>query len=205
MLSLMAGGQLGQVDRWLAPLRNGEADMHAWTTAWDSAAADQEEHAEHDLRQGFRRSASARYLRASTYYLTGERQTPPGPAKSRSYAAALRAFATAKRYSPHPIERVEINSPDGPLPGYLIPARSGRRAPVVIFYNGFDVTKEILYGIIGEEFADRGIACLVIDTPGTGASLRLRGVASRPDNDLPTPAMVDSLQNCDGLDPPRIG
>jgi hypothetical protein len=39
---------------------------------------------------------------------------------------------------------------------------------VVIFYNGFDVTKEILYGIIGEVFADRGIACLVIDTPGTG-------------------------------------
>jgi hypothetical protein len=60
MLSIMAGGQLGQVDRWLAPLRNGESDIHAWTTAWDNAAADQEEHAEHDLRQGFRRSASAR-------------------------------------------------------------------------------------------------------------------------------------------------
>ena len=205
MLSLMAGGQLGQVDRWLAPLRNGEADMHAWTTAWDSAAADQEEHAEHDLRQGFRRSASARYLRASTYYLTGERQTPPGPAKSRSYAAALRAFATANRYSPHPIERVEINSPDGPLPGYLIPAHSDRRAPVVIFYNGFDVTKEILYGIIGEEFADRGIACLVIDTPGTGEPLRLRGVASRPDYEVPTSAIVDYLQTRDDLDPTRIG
>lgn len=205
MLCLMAGGQLGQIDRWLAPLRNGDPDVDAWTAAWDNAAADQEEHAKQDLRQGFRRSASARYLRASTYYLTGERQTPPGPAKSRSYAAALQAFATANLYSAHPIERVEIDSPDGSLPGYLIPAHTHAPAPVVIFYNGFDVTKEILYGIIGKEFADRGIACLVIDTPGTGEPLRLRGVASRPDYEVPTSAIVDYLQTRDDLDPTRIG
>ncbi|HXO52196.1 MAG TPA: alpha/beta fold hydrolase, partial [Mycobacterium sp.] len=205
MLCLMAGGQLGQIDRWLAPLRNGDPDVDAWTAAWDNAAADQEEHAKQDLRQGFRRSASARYLRASTYYLTGERQTPPGLAKSRSYAAALQAFATANLYSAHPIERVEIDSPDGSLPGYLIPAQTHAPAPVVIFYNGFDVTKEILYGIIGKEFADRGIACLVIDTPGTGEPLRLRGVASRPDYEVPTSAIVDYLQTRDDLDPTRIG
>jgi hypothetical protein len=207
MLSIMAGGQLGQIDRWLAPLRTGDPDIHAWTAAWDHAAAEQAEHAKQGLRQGFPRSASARYLRASTYYLTltGERQTPPGPAKARSYTAALHAFAAANQYSAHPIERVEINSPDGILPGYLIPAHTDRPAPVVIFYNGFDVTNEILYGIIGEEFADRGIACLVIDTPGTGEPLRLRGVASRPDYEVPTSAIVDYLQTRDDLDPTRIG
>jgi dipeptidyl aminopeptidase/acylaminoacyl peptidase len=205
MLCLMAGGQLGQIDRWLAPLRGGDPDTHAWTTAWDKAAAEQEVHAKDDLAQGFPRSASARYLRASTYYLTGERQTPPGPAKNRSYAAALHAFATAMQHSPHPPERVEINSADGVLPGHLIPARADRPAPVVIFYNGFDVTKEILYGIIGEQFADRGIACLVVDTPGTGEPLRLRGVASRPDYEVPTSAIVDYLQTRDDVDATRIG
>ncbi|MBB5167811.1 hypothetical protein HNP02_007818 [Mycobacterium sp. AZCC_0083] len=89
MLCLMAGGQLGQIDRLLASLRNGDPDIDAWTAAWGNAAADREGHAKQDLRQGFTRSASARYLRASTYYLTGERQTPPGLAKSRSYAAGL--------------------------------------------------------------------------------------------------------------------
>jgi dipeptidyl aminopeptidase/acylaminoacyl peptidase len=205
MLCLMAGGQLGQIDRWLAPLRNGDPDIHTWTTAWDNAAADQEAHAKEDLRQGFRRRASVRYFRASTYYLTGERQTPPGPAKTRSYAAALRTFATATQYSPHSIERVEINSPDGTLPGHLIPAHTDEPAPVVVFYNGFDVTKEILYGIIGEEFADRGIACMVVDTPGTGEPLRLRDVASRPDYEVPTSAIVDYLETRDDLDPTRIG
>ena len=99
----------------------------------------------------------------------------------RSYRAALAAFAKAAEYLPHPVERVEIASPDGILPGYLIPARAQGPAPVVIFYSGLDVTKEILYGIIRNELADRGIACLVVDTPGVGEPLRLRGVPSRPD------------------------
>ncbi|HEY6791187.1 MAG TPA: DUF427 domain-containing protein [Trebonia sp.] len=71
-LSMMAGGELGQIDRWLAPLRDAEPDTEAWTKAWDGAATQQEDLAAGDLRLGFRRSASARYLRASTYYLTGD-------------------------------------------------------------------------------------------------------------------------------------
>jgi hypothetical protein len=92
MLCLMAGGQLGQIDRWLASLRNDAPDVDAWAAAWDNAAPDQVEHAKQDLRQGFRRSASARYLRASTYYLTGERQTPRSDEKPqlRGGAAGLR-------------------------------------------------------------------------------------------------------------------
>ncbi len=204
-LSMMAGGQLGQIDRWLAPLRDSEQDADAWTKAWDGAAGEQEEHAADDARAGFRRSASARYLRASTYYLTGERQTPPGPAKTYSYQAALAAFAKAVEYMPHPVERVEIDSPDGILPGYLIPARAQGRAPVVIFYSGLDVTKEILYGIIRNEFADRGIACLVVDTPGIGEPLRLRDVPSRADYEVPTSAIVDYLQARPDFDSSRIG
>jgi hypothetical protein len=193
-LSTMAGGELGQIDRWLGPLRDAEPDTETWTKAWDGAAGQQEALAADDLRQGYRRSASARYLRASTYYLTGERQTPPGPAKMRSYRAALAAFAKAAENMPHPVERVEIDSPDGILPGYLIPARAHGPTPVVIFYSGLDVTKEILYGIIRDELADRGIACLVVDTPGVGEPLRLRGVPSRPDYEVPTSAIVDYLQ-----------
>jgi dipeptidyl aminopeptidase/acylaminoacyl peptidase len=204
-LSMMAGGELGQIDRWLGPLRDTEPDAEAWTKAWDGAAAQQEDLAAGDLQLRFWRSASARYLRASTYYLTGERQTPPGPVKMHSYRAALAAFARAVEYMPHPIERVEIDSPDGILPGYFIPARAQGPAPVVIFYSGLDVTKETLYGIIRDELADRGIACLVVDTPGVGEPLRLRGVPSRPDYEVPTTAIVDYLQTRPDIDPARIG
>jgi dipeptidyl aminopeptidase/acylaminoacyl peptidase len=206
MLSTMAGGELGQIDRQLAGLRGAEPDPDAWTRAWDSAGALQVEYAERDLRRGLSRSASERYLRAANYYLTGERQTAPGPVKTHSYRCALDAFAKAIETMPRPLERVKIESPDGVLPGYLIPARGAQGpAPVVIFYNGFDVTKELLYGFVREQFADRGIACLVIDAPGTGEPLRLRGVASRPDYEVPTSAIVDYLVMRPDVDPARIG
>ena len=205
MLSIMAGGQLGQIDRWLSPLRDSEPDTDAWTKAWDGAAAQQEDHAAEDLRRGFVRSAGERYLHASTYYLTGERQTPIGPAKTNSYRHALNAFNKAAQYLPEKPERVEVPSPDGVLPGWLIPANTPGPTPIVIFYNGFDVTKEILYGIIRDQFAARGIACLVIDTPGTGEPLRLRDVPSRPDYEVPTAAIVDHLETRDDVDAERIG
>src|SRR5271156_1988502 len=167
-LALMAGGQLNQMDRWLAPLRDTrpEPDPGAWTKAWDSMGEEQSRRAAQERADGYVQAASARYFRAATYHLTGERQTPPGPAKTHSYTAALDAFARGVELMPRPIERVEVESPDGILPGYLIPSGTDGPAPVVIFYNGLDVTKEILYGIIGDQFRRRGIACLIIDTPG---------------------------------------
>jgi dipeptidyl aminopeptidase/acylaminoacyl peptidase len=104
-----------------------------------------------------------------------------------------------------PVERVEVPSPDGSLPGYLIPSGKDGSSPIVIFYNGFDVTKETLYAIIRGNFAHRGIACLVIDTPGTGEPLRLRRVASRPDYEVPTASIVDYLESRPDIDKNRIG
>jgi dipeptidyl aminopeptidase/acylaminoacyl peptidase len=208
-LCLSAGGQIGQLERFLAPLRSSSTPPtpESWTQAWDAMASQQSNLADADVKNGHLQSASARYLRASTYYLTGERQTPLGDAKMRSYKAALEAFGNAVRYMRTPIERVEVPSPDGILPGFLIPPaqKDGEKSPVVIFYNGFDVTKEILYAIIRDEFANRGIACLVIDTPGTGEPLRLRGVPSRPDYEVPTAAIVDYLETRADIDSKRIG
>jgi pimeloyl-ACP methyl ester carboxylesterase len=205
-LALMADGQLGQIDRWLAPLRNKTPDPDEWSKAWDSMAEQQSRLADSDAEKGYNLSASARYFRASTYFLTGERQTQLGPAKMHSYKAALENFAKAMKLMPIPLERVEISSPDGLLPGYLIKARTeAKKAPIVVFYNGFDVTKETLYNIIRDEFSRRGIACLVIDTPGTGEPLRLRNVTSRPDYEVPTAAIVDYLESRTDIDLNRIG
>ena len=51
MLALM-GGQLNQMDRWLAPLRDTgpEPDPDAWTKAWDSMGEEQSRHAGKNAR-----------------------------------------------------------------------------------------------------------------------------------------------------------
>lgn len=214
-LALMAGGDLGQIHRFLSVIRENPKlnnDTNAWTNAWNAMAEQQKTLAEEDVRRGHTLSASARYLRASIYHLTGERQTPLGPQKLEAYMHGVEAFSRANELSDNPVEKVEIQSPDGILPGYLISPRvdhQGRNpsspAPVVIFYNGFDVTKEILFAIIRHEFSRRCIACLVVDTPGTGEPLRLRGVPSRYDYEVPTAAVVDFIESRADLDKSRIG
>jgi cephalosporin-C deacetylase-like acetyl esterase len=207
-LALMAGGEVGQMDQFLHPLRHkATAAAEDWANAWDAMAKHQTNLAAEDVAQGHRQSASARYLRASIYHLTGERQIPPGPSKTQLYTSALSTFTRAIPLMPYPLQRVEVPSPDGILPGYIIPVpHATGSVPLVIFYNGFDVTKETLYGIIRTTFADRGIACLVIDTPGTGEPLRLRGVATRADYEVPTRAIVDYLiANRPDVDAERLG
>jgi dienelactone hydrolase len=204
-LALMAGGQLGEFDRQLAPLRNVEPTPEAWNGAWKRLADRLESDAVADLARGYSRSAGVRFLRASMYRLHGERQVPPGTEKIDAYRDALYAFGKAIEHTPLELERVEIESPDDSLPGYLIPAQSLGKRPVVIFYSGLDVVKEMLYAFVRDEFARRGITCLVVDTPGVGEPLRLRNVASRPDYEVPTKAIVDYLENRSDIDSSRIG
>lgn len=87
-LALMAGARFGEMDRWLSPLKDREPNAELWGKAWSDMAQQQEDEAALDLKEGYRRSAGARYLRAAVYRCSGERQMPPGPEKSVSYQAA---------------------------------------------------------------------------------------------------------------------
>ncbi|MFG1948586.1 alpha/beta hydrolase family protein [Nonomuraea sp. NPDC048826] len=194
-LALMAGGSLADVQRWLGPLRDApEAGLDAWAAAWAGMAHQQEALAAGDVGAGYLTTAARRYLRASVYHATGQRLIPPGPTKSESYAASLQAFGNALDCGALPLTRVHVDSPDGTLPGYLIAPEAASPRPVVVVYGGLDLTKELLYATLGTAFARRGITCLVIDTPGTGELIRLRGVPSRPDYEVPTASIIDHLQ-----------
>ncbi len=204
-LALMAGGSLGDIHRWLHPLRAADRpDPEAWSAAWAQMAYRQELLAAADAEAGYLATAGARYLRASVYHSTGQRQLPLGPAKSEGYAAVLQAFGNAVDCMPFALERIHVDSPDGTLPGYLIAPDPAEPRPVVIVYGGMDLTKEVVCAIVGTTFARRGITCLVIDTPGVGEPLRLRGVPSRPDYEVPTAAIIDYLETRTHVDARRI-
>ena len=79
------------------------------------------------------------------------------------------------------------------------------RAPCMVHFDGFDVTKEIIYGAVGEEYRRRGIALLIVDHPGVGAALRLHHLNSRPNTEQPAGACVDYLETRADVDPNRIG
>lgn len=205
-LALMAGGSLADVHRGLGSLVRGPGiDRAGWARAWSVMAHEQESLAEEDAIAGRVACAGERYLRASIYHAHGQRDEPPGPTKSEAYAAVLQAFAGAREVGSLPLDVVHVDSPDGLLPGYLIrvPGATGP-PPVVVVFGGIDMTKELGYAIVRDMFAARGIACLVIDTPGLGELLRLRGVPARPDSETVLSAIVDHLETRSDVDASRI-
>ena len=46
----------------------------------------------------------------------------------------------------------------------------------MVFFDGFDVTKELQYGYGIPDLAARGIGCLIVDGPGNGESVRFRNL-----------------------------
>jgi dipeptidyl aminopeptidase/acylaminoacyl peptidase len=71
-------------------------------------------------------------------------------------------------------------------------------------FDGLDNAKEmsVLFG--GVELANRGIHCLAIDGPGQGEALRLRGIASRYDYEVPATAAYEAISVRTDVDPKRV-
>lgn len=208
-LALRCGGQIGELDRHLRGLREkgDAATASEWLEAWAGLAHQMEELGDRELAEGNEIAAGERYLRASVYHVNAERQLrPDDPRKLESYKECLATFEKGYKLARMPFERVEVDSPDGILPGYLIkPKWLPPNPPVVIFFDGFDITKEIMALGMKEQFARRGLALLVVDSPGVGEPLRLRNVPSRPDYEVPAKAYIDYLETRGDLDTSRIG
>src|SRR5690606_20026412 len=129
------------------------------------------------------------------------------PGRAETYARALAAFTKGVRYSRENVERFEI-----PYRGKTIPVLFTRadgvsgRAPAVVYLNGLDSNKELLFwSRLPHELARRGISTLSVDQPGTGETLRLHGLpATWKSEEWGTP-VYEWLAARDGVDAARIG
>jgi dipeptidyl aminopeptidase/acylaminoacyl peptidase len=91
--------------------------------------------------------------------------------------------------------------------GYFCHPSNGaaKKWPTVLMLGGADSLAEEIYFWGGSELAARGIAVLILDTPGRGSSLRLKNIYTRPDYEVPIKAAVDYLSARPDADPDRIG
>jgi dienelactone hydrolase len=78
--------------------------------------------------------------------------------------------------------------------------------PVVVYCNGLDSCKELLYwSRLPEALARRGISTLCVDQPGSGEALRLQGLPVDPHSEHWASKAVDWLETRPDVDPARIG
>jgi dienelactone hydrolase len=209
---LNSGGLLGEMDRAGRELIEASrklpsGDLESWHVRWDMLAEQVEEMAKKALDDGQKVTARDSYYRAAHYYQWAEAFLPMSDSRKKLvYHKHLDCFREATELMSHSIEIIDVPYVAGPLPAYFIPAVAGtpRPGPPVIFFGGLDsVKEELFYG--GRMLVERGMSCLVVDGPGQGEALKLRGIISRTDYEVPAAAVYEYLASRPEVDSKRVG
>ena len=153
-------------------------------------------------------SARRTYLRAFNYLRTAEFfMKPSDKRKMSAYLKCREAFLRAISYFDNKPKQVQIPFEGSFLPGYLFKPEGIENPPLMIMFGGLDSLAEELYFGPCQNLNERGIALLVVDGPGQGASLRLNHIYTRYDFNLAGTAVLDwSLENLQQeVDTGRIG
>ena len=218
-IALSTGAQLGDLERACGTLRaelakrDASQDERTRLMAEGCARVGDElsRQAEVDFKAGRNLSASDKYMRANVLLQMAERaQSHLRPGWEALYSRVLDSFRNAIVSGGHNCEFIEIPYPvaGSTIPGLLTtPQRQPPSStPCLIFLNGLDSTKEMVYGSrLPGELEARGVSTLAIDQPGTGEALRLRGLTGVVESELYATAALEFLAENGLADPNRIG
>jgi dienelactone hydrolase len=211
-IAMESGGKIGEIIDMCQPIRDAaasgaDAGTPQFMQQWVAMADKLIEMAEEDIAKGRSFSASNKLERASLYMFTGERMQGHGhPGRMETFLKARAAFDRSTVLGQLPRERVEIPLAQGTMSAVWTRAPGDGRKPAVVFCNGLDSCKELLYWTrLPQELARRGISTLCVDQPGTGEALRLQGLPVDPHSENWAAKAVDWLEAQDDVDPAKIG
>lgn len=212
-IALENGGKIGEIIDMCQPIRDaatrgGDAGTPQFLQQWVRVADTLSELAAEDLAKEREFSAGPKLKRASIYYITAERMQGHGhPGRMQTYEKGLSAFSRGTRCARDNVQRIEIPfDGDKKLAGLLSLAAPDRPHPLVVFCNGLDSCKEMLWlGGFPDALVKRGISCLCVDQPGTGEALRLERMPATYASEQWASAWVDWLVQQPFVDSARIG
>lgn len=205
------GGAMGEMEQANAQVRaiaaegedkGTEAFFESWGAMADRvyALGEEAEQAGHPL------SAAEKYCRATAYYMTAERMQSRHYAPRRSmYRRMLDTMQRAISVGGLNCRRVDIPYGDSSFPALFVPGQGEGPRPCMVFCNGLDSVKEMIYLSVRDSFAVRGISVLMVDQPGVGEALRLNGLPAIVEAERWAGAAVDYLETRPDVDAGRIG
>jgi dienelactone hydrolase len=195
---------LEEMDRVCERLRVRQHEPHAWYEEWEAVGALVEKSAIAAEKAGRKHTAGDCYLRAGNYLYNAERFLRPGAEKRAAAERAFRCYHAGIRLRHPNIGLVEVPYEGTTLPALFMKAPVAGPAPTVVIVNGMDNCKEMSIFFAGLEFARRGMHTLALDGPGQGETLRLRGIHSRYDYEVPAGAAFDWLAKRSDVDTKRV-
>jgi pimeloyl-ACP methyl ester carboxylesterase len=214
-IAIESGAQIGEIDEMCRPLleaaaRGEDAGTGKFLEQWVKMADKLVELAAEDEARGRNFSAGRKLQRASLYYITAERMQGQGsPARKTTFEKGQDSFKRAMKLGRENCERVEIPFQAKFIPGLVTRAAGSdgdRPGPWVLYVNGLDSCKELLYWSgLPQALARRGVSTLCIDQPGTGEALRALGLyATHKTEQWGTPVYEWLAKRAD-VDAKRVG
>lgn len=210
-IAIAMGGAIGEMETANAQVREiaaqGEdAGTEAFFSSWVALAERIAMLGAEAEAAGHRLSASEKYCRAAAYYMTAERmQSRHFAPRQQAYRSMLQAMDRAIATGGLNCERVEIPYEGSAFPALFVRGHGEGPRPCMVFCNGLDSVKEMIFLGIREEFARRGISVLMVDQPGVGEALRLRDLPAVVESERWAGAAVDWLEARADIDRDRIG
>lgn len=211
-IAMESGAQLGEIIDMCKPIKDAadsgaDAGTAMFMKAWAAMGDKLLEVAAEDEAKGRAISASNKLERASLYLITAERMQGHGhPGRKETYAKARDAFDKSTALGKINRERVEIPLEKGTMAALFTRAEGEGARPVVVYCNGLDSCKELLYwSRLPEALARRGISTLCVDQPGSGEALRLQDLPVDPHSESWASRAVDWLEQRPEVDARRIG
>lgn len=191
------GGDIGEILTTAAAVTAGDDD--SWKREWLRSA--EEVAALAASADG--PAAEDAWKRASNYYRMASFFLPHGdPDEGLLYRAGAEAF----RWGVPQLDEVRIPFEGRAMHAFFAtPPGSAGLMPTLILLGGLESLAEEVYFVAGVAALRYGFACLVLEGPGQGATLREEGLASRAAYETPISAAVDYLLTRAEVDPSRIG
>ncbi len=205
------GVEIDEVHRVGRALEGRVGDDSAWFDEWTEMGDRVEARGREREAACHLMTAASCFMRATRYYQTGERFIHPRSQRSMDvYRKSVACFRDAAAIIRHPrVEPVEVPYESTSLPALLVHpdplVTRGRPAPCMVFFDGFDVTKELQYGYGVPDLAARGIGCLIVDGPGNGESVRFRNLPLIAETERYATPVYEYLAGRKEFDPARIG
>ena len=211
-IAMESGGQIGEIVDMCQPIRDAaasgaDAGTPQFMAQWAAMGGKLIDLAAEDEAKGRAFSASNKLERAALYLLNAERMQGHGhPGRQATYAKARATFDRSTVLGRINRERVDIPLERGTMPALYTRAPGDGPHPVVVYCNGLDSCKELLYwSRLPEALARRGVSTLCVDQPGSGEALRLQNLPVDPHSESWASKAVDWLEQQPDVDPRRIG
>jgi hypothetical protein len=198
------GGGVSEVFQAASRMTPGDAE--SWHVEWLRVAQRNDRRGDEEEKAGHIRTAMNCWLRAADYYRSAEFWLlPDDPRRLATFEKCERASEKWLRYLDPPGEVVSIPyEGDASLAGYFIRPAGQTKCPVLISFGGLDSFKDELWFMTGHGAVQRGIAVLMVDGPGQGATLRRHKIPTRFDYEVPVGRCIDYLLRREDVDASRI-